>query len=84
MGGVEVYEEGRPILGDADGVVCQYFCYGGLSRVFGAQYEDSGWFCDGALIVVGRRGAVKVAEGANAHLFECKVYICIGGHWCLV
>lgn len=35
-------------------------------------------------IVVGRRGAVKVAEGADAHLLESKVDVCIGGHGSLV
>jgi hypothetical protein len=27
---------------------------------------------------------VKVAEGADTHLFEGEVDVCIGGHWGLV
>ena len=71
-------------MSDAEGVVCQNLCDGCLARVFGAQNEDSGGFSNGVLIVVGRRGSVEVAEGADTHLFEGEVDVCISGHGGLV
>lgn len=36
------------------------------------------------MIVVGRGGSVEVAQGADTHLLEGEVEVCIGGHGCLV
>lgn len=36
LGWIEVEEKRGPVLGDAHGIVCENFCDGGLSSVFGA------------------------------------------------
>lgn len=84
LGRIEVDEKRGPVLGDAHGIVCENFCDGGLSSVFGAQNEYSGRLCVDVAIVIGRRGSVQVTECADTHLLEGEVEVCVGGHRCFV